>query len=157
MNDENHKKKKLKYYPGYSTINIEMQMARTYIADNGYGDLTPDQAEEIMNEEYFFLKKLKRTFMKERGWGVSLEQKCIADDTEFGQVFIYLIDRMNWRNDPRDILDAGLKRYYADGVTGFEALRRLMMIKGLCLISSDSACSENYFLSSLKEFFPEEK
>lgn len=142
---------KLTYYADYRILDAERDMAKAYIAYHGFdGNLTPESAEEILNDEYLFLKKLKRLNDKSGGNGIYSEKKSIADDTEFGQVFIHLLDkvtyvnRTNWSIDVEEALKDGLQKYFADGVTGFEALRRLMMIKGLCYIGSGQACSEEW-------------
>lgn len=158
MKHKSKKKPTLKYYPDYSIIEAERQSARADIKKNGYVDgLNKEKAERILDEEYFFLKKLRRVCQQEFVNGLVEEKNSIADDTEFGQIFIQLIDRLAWNKNIQDVLTAGLQMYFADGVTGFESLRRLMMIKGLCLIGETEACNEDYFLQSLRDFYPEEE
>ncbi len=90
---------KLTYYADYRILDAERDRAKAYIAYHGFdGNLTPESAEEILNDEYLFLKKLKRLNDKSGGNGIYSEKKSIADDTEFGQVFIHLLDKVTYVN-----------------------------------------------------------
>lgn len=114
--------------------------------------LTKERANELWDEEYLFLKKLRRVYDEGRGYSFSGEELSVSDETEFGRIFRLLMLRLSINHEALDVLDVGLNMYFADGVKGFEAVRRLMMIDGLQMLSKTQKIREDYYLGCLNKY-----